>query len=413
MAEYKDREHYIPLRKSDLVDLLCADKHLAADAREPFRQFCRLVGATFHFEYQTQLEELKDDYAAFDPDSETKPLHPVQADAKPKLLERLFLAFDALMEVGNFQRYNEDAINKVVAAGATMSGLRTDVDPHVFEHIHLFVRGDGHATYYRRRWSKLWFREEVSVPIYHRLAVICKLRKHRRLGKEVDTDKVYLKIFKDIPKHELEMLLPGARVRLSRLDQGLIVYPLITGFALLLYNIGYDIWDAGVGVIAGYFTLKLATLSMAGAFGGYGYKSYHSYQVKKQDYNLRLARSLYFQNLDSNGGVLTCLMDEAEEQECRETFLAYFCLRYFAPPQGWTGEQLDDYVELYLESAVGLKVDFEIGDALAKLERLRIVERDANFFRAVPLDKALEILDEKWDTYFMYHNDAVKRAAGD
>jgi hypothetical protein len=32
-------------------------------------------------------------------------------------------------------------------------------------------------------------------------------------------------------------------------------------------------------------------------------------------------------------------------------------------------------------------------------------------YKAVPLDRALEILDEKWDTYFLYHNEAVKRAA--
>ena len=57
------------------------------------------------------------------------------------------------------------------------------------------------------------------------------------------------------------------------------------------------------------------------------------------------------------------LLDEAEEQQCRETYLAYFCLWRFAPPQGWTAEQLDDYVEMYLEGAAGLKVDFEVGGA--------------------------------------------------
>ena len=51
MAEYKDREHFIPLRKSDLVELLCADKKLPLEEREPFRQFCRLVSSVFHFEY--------------------------------------------------------------------------------------------------------------------------------------------------------------------------------------------------------------------------------------------------------------------------------------------------------------------------------------------------------------------------
>ena len=79
MAEYLDREHFIPLRKNDLMELLLHDKQLPPQQREPFRQFCRLVSATFHFEYLAKLEELKDAYAPFDPDADTKackPLHP-------------------------------------------------------------------------------------------------------------------------------------------------------------------------------------------------------------------------------------------------------------------------------------------------------------------------------------------------
>src|SRR6266436_4865879 len=119
-----------------------------------------------------------------------------------------------------------------------------------------------------------------------------------------------------------------------------------------------------------------------------------------------LTESLYYQNLDNNAGVMTRLLDEAEEQECREAILAYYCLWKFAPPQGWTAEQLDDYVELYLEGAAKLKVDFEIGDALAKLERLKLVQKHGSMYRAVPLDKALAMLDWTWDNYFKYNNPA-------
>ncbi len=147
---------------------------------------------------------------------------------------------------------------------------------------------------------------------------------------------------------------------------------------------------------------------MAGALGGYGYKSYHSYQVKKQDYSLRLTKSLYFKSLDNNTGVLMRLLDEAEEQECRETFLAYFFLWKYAPPEGWRAEQLDDYVELYLEGNANLKVDFEIGDALAKLERLKIVRKVGDAYHAQPLDKTLEMLDWTWDNYFKFNNPLVE-----
>src|SRR2546421_89518 len=34
MAEYADREHYIPLRKNDLIDLVCSDEIFAAASAE-------------------------------------------------------------------------------------------------------------------------------------------------------------------------------------------------------------------------------------------------------------------------------------------------------------------------------------------------------------------------------------------
>ena len=57
MAEYKDREHYIPLRKSDLVELLCRDKQVPRAEVADFKQFCTLISAVFHFEYLDKLDE--------------------------------------------------------------------------------------------------------------------------------------------------------------------------------------------------------------------------------------------------------------------------------------------------------------------------------------------------------------------
>src|SRR5262249_37515684 len=129
-----------------------------------------------------------------------------------------------------------------------------------------------------------------------------------------------------------------------------------------------------------------------------------NYQYTKQRYHLNLTQSLYFQNLDSNAGVLFRLLDEAEEQECREAVLAYYFLWRYAGDKGWTSKDLDDYVELYLERYANVKVAFEIGDAMQKLEKLRIVQKAGDRYRAVPMAKALEMLDWRWDNYFKYNN---------
>jgi hypothetical protein len=404
MAEYEDREHFIPLRKADLVHLLCKDKQLPVQQRDPFRQFCTLVSSVFHFEYLKQLEELKDAYAPFDPDADTKPLKPLLPEERHKCQDELFDKFTALMERANFKRFGRDEIRAALQAASTDWGIPTHVDLGVFERLEVFARGDVMGRKYRRGWRSLWRQEEVRLPMYQRLVLILKLRPNRRLDRDVNTDAVYLKVLKDIPKPDLEMLLPGARVKLSRLDQALIVYPLLTGVGLMLWNIVRSLTDRPVSEAARAVGLGLLSWGVAAALGGYGYKSYYSYQVKKQHYSLRLTKALYFHSLDNNTGVLMRLLDEAEEQECRETFLAYYCLWRYAPPEGWTAEQLDDYVELYLEGNAGLKVDFEIGDALAKLERLKIVQKVGHVYRVQPLEKALEMLDWTWDNYFKYNN---------
>jgi hypothetical protein len=403
MAEYQAREHFIPLRKSDLIELLSKDKQLPAAERTPFRQFCTLVSAVFHFEYLKQLEELKDAYAAFDPDADTKSLWPIASEERDKDEERLFEKFTSLMERANFKRLSREERQQALQEVATVSGVQTQVDLNLFIRLEVFVRGDVMGKIHRRSWKKLWRKEEIRVPLYQRLVLIVRLKPHKRLDRDIDTSRVYLKIFKDIPKVDQDMLLPGARVRFSRLDQALIIYPLAAGIGLTLYNIGASIMQSSLAAAG-----SLLTWGLAGAVGGYGYKSYHSYQVKKQDYSLKLTKSLYYKSLDNNTGVLMRLLDEAEEQECRETFLAYFCLWKYAPPEGWNAEQLDDYVELYLEGNANVKVDFEIGDALAKLERLKIVRKVGDVYHAQPLDKALEMLDWTWDNYFKFNNPALE-----
>jgi hypothetical protein len=402
MAEYADREHFIPLRKSDLIELLLKDKRLTPQEREPFRQFCKLASCVFHYEYLGELEQLKDAYAPFDPDADTTPLAPLSPEEKGKQREQLFAAFDHLLQRGNFLHLTHEQVEKAVKERGEKFGLETDVDLGMFERLEVYVRGDTKMKRSRRVWRKGWLKEEYYVPIYQRLVVILKLRPHRRLDKEINTEVVYLKIFKNIPKTNQEMLLPGARPLLTNLDRWLIIGPLAVGIGLALFKIAEDSNIMREGTAA--LLSRPVMWAVAGALGGYGYKSYHSYQVKKQNYSLRLTKSLYYQNLDNNTGVLMRLLDEAEEQECRETFLAYFCLWKYAPPQGWTAPLLDDYVELYLEGNANLKVDFEIGDALAKLERLHLVKKDGEFYHAVPLEKALEMLDYTWDNYFKYNN---------
>jgi hypothetical protein len=396
MAEYKDREHYIPLRVDDLVTLLCTDKGLNAEQGELFRQFCRLVTATFHFEYHDKLKELKNEYAPFDPDRVTATLKPLSDEARQQKLDALFEHFGQLMERANYKKLERADLEKALE-GASDWGVNMEVDLNIFEKLAGYVRGDVLGTRTRRRWRNLWRLETVKVPVFQRLVMMLKLKPNKRVPRDVDTKVVYIKLFKDIPKMDIEMLLPGARVQIPKLQWYKMGGSILGGLAFIVYKVVMELTQIMTFAVAALWGPIVALL-------GYGYKQFAGYQTTRQAYSLQLNQSLYYQNLDNNAGVLFHVLDEAEEQECREAILAYYYLWRYDRGTGWRAPDLDDYVEMDLERLANLKVDFEIEDALAKLERLHLVEKVGENYRAVPLQRALEILDDKWDNIFPYAN---------
>ena len=83
----------------------------------------------------------------------------------------------------------------------------------------MFWPGDVIGTRFRRPLAICMRSEAVEVPIYQRLVVIFHLRPDRKLSKYLDTQDVYIKLFKDIPKADLDMLLPGTQVKMSLFDR--------------------------------------------------------------------------------------------------------------------------------------------------------------------------------------------------
>jgi Protein of unknown function (DUF3754) len=389
MAEYADREHYIPLRKSGL------DRAAAGQ----FRAFSELISATFHYEYHKLLEELKDAYAPFDPDTVTEPIKPIGPEGRAQKLDRLLDRFTFLMERANFIRLSRDDILQAVGQVSDW-GVDMDVDLSIFDRLEIFARGDGIGTRYIRRMSKLWRREPVKVPVYRRLVLLVKLKPSSRLPEGIDTDDVFLKAFKEIPKADLEMLLPGARLRMPGFHRLKLGGSVVTGGAWISYTVGRQVMETA---LTSFLSSPMLVAGPAMALFGYGYKQYYGYQSTRNVFHLRLTQSLYYQTIGNNLGVLFHLLDEAEEQELREALLAYYYLWRQAGPNGWPAKDLDDYVEMDLERLAHLKVDFEIDDALAKLERLKLVTRQGDRYAAVPIEKALEALDYAWDNYFEYN----------
>ncbi len=398
MAEYLDREHYIPIRVADLIEFLCTEsgplhgQKLSEDERVRFRRFSRSVAAHIHAIYLAELRQLKDSYAPFDPDADPKPLQALEPEQETVELTRLFERFSHLMARANYHRMTRDELEKVME-GASDWGVDMDVAWDAFEKLEVYYRGKGRSKRVRRSWRNRFRKEEVSVETFTRVAVMLKQTPHKRLGDDADTRSVFLKLFKDIPQMDVEMLLPGTRVKMPKLERlklGGTIGSSITyiGYKLSLVPIA--------ALLAGSIWALYTPIAL---ILGYGYKTWYGFQVTKQTYSLQLTQSLYYQNLDNNAGVLFRQLDEAEDQEVREALLAYFYLWRYAGERGWTAGELDDYVELDIEKRLNLEVDFEIEDALQKLERAGLVDVENGRYRAISIEAAQERLDEHWDRY--------------
>jgi hypothetical protein len=83
---------------------------------------------------------------------------------------------------------------------------------------------------------------------------------------------------------------------------------------------------------------------------------------------------MYDKQLDSGRGTLLHLCDDVIQQEVKEVILAYFILM----TQGKaTEEDLDRRCEQLLATKFNEKCDFEVDDAISKLEKLEIVSKDS------------------------------------
>jgi len=393
------REQFIPIRVSDLIEVLCRDAgptgshELPHDERERFRKLARLMAAYFHSTYHKRLLELKEAYGSFDPDADTHEVFPVGDDERETQQDAMFEEVIRLLERANYHRFSREEFLKN-SDGSSYWGIDMTVDWSCFERIEIFSRGSVIGQRFRRNPIRFWRKRKYSVRNFQRLVLVLKQNDNKRLGPAPNTRHIFLKLFKDIPQMDIEMVVPGTRLKMPTLERGKLGVSILTAVVYSLIKIA----SAGASLLAllGGAITTAAVLPLA-IVAGYGYKTWSGFQVTKQSYMLQLTQSLYYQNLDNNAGVLFRLLDEAEEQESREAILAYFFLHRYAGEAGWSSDELDAYIELELERIVKMEIDFEVSDALVKLQSMGLAIAETSpqgetRYRVIPVESAIELV---------------------
>jgi hypothetical protein len=424
----EERDQFIPVRKSDILDALVDAGQLPSDTlKAQFRQVCRMLGAIYHYEYFERLEVLRRDYYYFNPELDR------HARIKIENVERaygeLITSFTGVLKGANFVEVSHEEIERAHRESVLVNvNLSTPVDD--FREVRFFRRGHHQETFELRKWFG-WRRQKIDAAVYDDVILLVatkpeeepngkKKRKRKRatLGK-IRPGAVLLKYFRNIASADLNALYPNVRVVMSLFDKLFFSVPALAGGIPILLKLASTItvlflvvgFYLGVSAAVHEDQMKSALAALSGlvALGGFLMQQWVKYQRQSLKYQKELTDNVYYRNINNNAGIFDYIIGAAEEQECKEAFLAYYFLS--TSPTPLTEDELDRRIERWLSEKFSIDIDFEVDDALAKLEKLELLRRDGDRLSVPPPEDALVRLDYHWDNYFQYNVQSQPAAA--
>ncbi|XP_060194497.1 uncharacterized protein LOC132623716 isoform X2 [Lycium barbarum] len=428
-----ERESVIPVLKPRLIMAL-ADLVEHSSDRAEFLKLCKRVEYTIHAWYLLQFEDLMQLYSLFDPVNGAKKLeqHKLSPD-EIDILEQNFLTYlFQIMDKSNFKIASDEEID-VAHSGQYLLNLPITVDEskldkkllkkYFAEHPHeslpefadkyvIFRRGIGFD-----KTTDYFFLEKVDTIIARTWGWILRLfsrrsnsrrkkdpKKYddliseaedqelyveririenmelRRADTSTNSDRgIYVKHFRHIPMADLEIVLPEKKnPGLTPMDWVKFLVSAIVGLVAVVSSLELpkaDIW------------VMFAILSTV---IGYCAKTYFTFQQNMATYQNLITQSMYDKQLDSGRGTLLHLCDDVIQQEVKEVIISFFILM----EQGKaTLEDLDLRCEELLKEEFGVSCNFDVDDAIQKLDKLGIVARDTiGRYYCVGLKRANEII---------------------
>jgi len=415
------RDQFIPVRKSEIIAALVEERALSAQA-EDVLQFCRLLGSIYHFENFASLEQLRDDYFHFNPEIRTQSeLGPgALADKRRELAQTL----NAVLKKAN---YEEISHQEVEEAHNQRHLLRVQVRASLDDYhwVQFYERGRHTEKVDVRKWFGL-HRNMIDATVFDNVVLVVAVKSleemtTKRQRKRVEfrdfkPGTILIKYFRNITASDLYMLLPQVRVVMSFADRLTIGLPAVAGAVPLLLNLlpALTVLSLVVGYFLGLVPMvdndtmvkSFGALTGIAAIVGFIFTQRMKYQRRSLQYQKEISDHFYFRNVSNNSGIFDSLVGAAEDQEFKEAALAYFFLLMAGAPL--TQKELDDRIEDWLRVKYKLNLDFEVEDAVAKLERLELLERSGHGLTVPVLKQALVKLDTIWDNFFPYANQAAE-----
>lgn len=405
------QEHYIPFDKEFLLEKQISEYDDVNSEGEKFTKLFDILEHYFHYEAFNLIRDLKQNYALFNPDLTVAEREAFQGKSDFALLK------DSLLKVldrGNYSLVDQETLKEAFDS-SDLIGLDLAIDFEAFKEYGIYVRGHQKTTEVVKKY--FFWKKEVEFEYYDRVMIYLNYKESsyfednkRRYGKiPIDPGCVVLKIFKRVPKNDLETVFPNAIPKMSLKDKLMFWVPGIGGGVSLLST---KVIPALVAMYAAYksgetinFLNSKTSLNQGlialGILGAYLFRQYNNFINKKIKYSKMLSDSLYFKNLGNNSGAFYSLLNSSEEEELKETILAYAFLNRSDKPL--TASELDAQIEQWFSSKLNTQLDFDVEDALHKLENIGLGKETNGKWEVISLDQALVRVDEIWDGVFDYN----------
>jgi len=408
------RERFLSVTKAALFDRLTKPDLWPNGTHLNARRLFRYLDYWRQQQYSIKMLGLNESYEPFSPDTDLLVTRHFAHDERVALQKRVIAGVEQLMRQANYTRIDPSQVNLIVTRDSAY-GLDLSVDLDAFEEILIYYRGVSIKTNSRRNYMKFGRKEEFDVPIFRRLCVIFKIRsfedrvallmkqqgwarpeaeKHVKklrahLPAEVKEGNVYMKLFRNIPRTDIEMVFPNTQVKFRLMDK-------VRLGATAGGGLGFGIFTSA-GKIALLASNPIGAAGAALGIGGVAFRQAMSFVNQKQRYMVVMAQNLYFLSMADNGSVIVELAARAAEEDIKEEWLLYAILAK-AEASRADLPAIDRAIEKWLSEQFGVPIDFDVEDALARLIADGIVTEapDGKFTALTPKAAALHI-DTKWD----------------
>lgn len=410
----ESRARSIPVRKGDILNALIEHGRLRDKAATQWRRLGRLLAAIYHYEYFDRLETLRNDYYYFNPDL------PSGAAVDPQTLARehdeLVATLLGVLAKADFVEVMPDDLARSHQERPALN-VTIELPAEDYREVHFFRRGAHRTTIEVADWFGLRKRR-VELEVYDHLVLMVMIKPagelaSKRLARHLARNRlrpgtILIKYFRDVARGDLNMLFPDVRVVMSLFDKLALGLPAIAGGIPILFKLVPAVSVLAVlvatflgaaGTVRGDETQQaLAVVSALVALGGFVTHQWLKYQRQSLMYQKEISDNVYFHNIGNNAGAFDHIIGSAEKQEFKEALLAYYFLATAHAPV--TQAELAARVEEWLKARFRVEVDFEVADAVAKLERLKLLRREADKLAVPAPDEAIGILERTWAEFF-------------